>query len=55
MHKSQEELSFSCISDVASTSVNLEKTRLKKLMKMKMIIIIVMMLMMNKSQETTFF
>ena len=39
------------ISDVASASVNSEKTRLKKLMKMIIIIIIIM----NKSQETTVF
>ena len=39
----------SCISDVVTASVNSEKTRLKKLMKIIIIII------MNKSQETTFF
>ena len=38
------------ISDVVTTSVYSEKTRMKKLM-MKMIIIIIM----NKSQETTIF
>ena len=38
------------ISDVVTASVYLEKTRLKKLMMMKMIIFI-----MNKSQETTLF
>ena len=48
------------ISDVATTSVHSEKTRLKKLMMMmKMIIIIIILLaiiiIMNKSQETTFF
>ena len=42
---------FSGISDVASTSVHSEKTRLKKLMKTIIIIIITM----NKSQETTVF
>ena len=39
----------SCISDAVATSVNSEKTRLKKLIKIIIIII------MNKSQETTFF
>ena len=42
------------ISDVVSTSVYSEKTRMKKLMMMKMIIIIIISIM-NKSQETTFF
>ena len=39
------------ISDVVTTSVFSEKTRMKKLMMMKMIIIIIM----NTSQETTVF
>ena len=39
------------ISDVVSASVYSEKTRMKKLMMLKMIIIIIM----NKSQETTVF
>ena len=45
------------ISDVVTTSVYSEKTRLKKLMMMKMIIIIiiVIIIIMNKSQETTVF
>ena len=41
------------ISDVVTASVYSEKTRLKKLMMMKMIIIIISI--MNKSQETTVF
>ena len=41
------------ISDVVSTSVYSEKTRMKKLMMMKMIIIIISIL--NKSQEMTVF
>ena len=41
------------ISDVVFTSVYSEKTRLKKLMMMKMIIITI--IIMNKSQETTVF
>ena len=40
------------ISNVVTASVYLEKTRLKKMMMMKMIIIIRIM---NKSQETTVF
>ena len=42
------------ISDVVTTSVYSEKTRLKKLMMMKLIIIISISIM-NKSQETTVF
>ena len=41
-------------SDVVTTSVYSEKTRMKKLI-MKMIIIIIIIIIMNKSQETTFF
>ena len=40
------------ISDVVTASVYSEKTRMKKLKKMKMIISIIIM---NKSQETTVF
>ena len=44
------------ISDVVTTSVYSEKTRMKKLMMMKMIInIIIIIIIMNKSQETTVF
>ena len=42
------------ISDVVTTSVYSEKTRMKKLM-MKMIIIIIIIIIINKSQETTVF
>ena len=40
------------ISDVVTASVYSEKTRMKKLMMMKMIMIIIISIM-NKSQETT--
>ena len=44
------------ISDVVTASVYSEKTRLMKLMMMKMIIIIsIIISIMNKSQETTVF
>ena len=45
------------ISDVVTASVYSEKTRMKKLMTMKMIIIIIIIIIiiMNKSQETTVF
>ena len=44
------------ISDVVTTSVYSEKTRMNKLMMMKMIIIIIIIIIiMNKSQETTVF
>ena len=46
------------ISDVATTLVNSEKNRLKKLMmmmKLIIIIIIIIIIIMNKSQETTIF
>ena len=43
----------SCISDVASASLNSEKTRLKKFMMMKLIIFII--IIMNESQEMTVF
>ena len=42
------------ISDVVTTSVNSEKTRMKKCM-MIMIIIIIIIIIKNKSQETTVF
>ena len=42
------------ISDVVTTSVYPEKTRMKKLMMMIMIIIIIIIIM-NKSQELTVF
>ena len=42
------------ISDVVTASVYSEKTRLKKLMMMKMILIIIISIM-NKLQETTVF
>ena len=42
------------ISDVVSTPVYSEKTRMKKLMMMKMIIIIIIIII-NKSQELTVF
>ena len=43
------------ISDVMSASVYSEKTRMKKLMIMKMIIIIIIISIINKSQEMTVF
>ena len=44
------------ISDVVTTSVYSEKTRMKKLMMMMMkMIIIISISIMNKSQETMFF
>ena len=44
------------VSDVVTTSVYSEKTRMKKMMMMKMIIIIIIIIIiMNKSQETTVF
>ena len=46
-------MSSTGISDVATASVYSEKSRLKKLMMMKMIIIIISI--MNKSQEITVF
>ena len=43
------------ISDVATTSVHSEKTRLKKLMTKMMIIIIIIIMVVKKSQKTSFF
>ena len=43
------------ISDGVSASVYSEKTRMKKLMVMKMIIIIIIISIMNKLQEMTVF